>query len=263
MSECGISVEVIEKIESMALKAADTTPTVLPVPGRKNVNYLVAADGTTQEIMADCLLYRNIVLETPDQLMAFIGEDFREKEDPVNAVIFYDQSEIVYLRNEDEIRSRVTVPLLPGPQYQLLGKLSGMWLDQRQLVRTLRIELRGAINDNGATLQLVRNLRFTQNGNVEASIDHGAESMGKSIREAVTGAAALPEDLPVVIDVFENWRRPQRLNLAIDIDPTQARFQLAPYPLEMRAALDRTMEELGKYLNGAEVKAFRGRPARP
>jgi hypothetical protein len=103
--------------------------------------------------------------------------------------------------------------------------------------------------------------KFSSAADGAGSIQHSRESIGRSINAAVTGEAALPEDVWLTVPVFENHPFRARIACALEIMPQDQTFQLLPFPLEVQQAMDTALADVVNTLKGENVPpAFRGSP---
>lgn len=77
--------------------------------------------------------------------------------------------------------------------------LGGKEFSQVDLVRLLRNDLRGA---SPALLSAVRNIKFSRSENGVSNLQHGNESLGRSIEAAVTGADKIDESFIVATPLY-------------------------------------------------------------
>lgn len=208
---------------------------------------------------------RRHVVQTVDDLIGAVrrwGADAGRS----SALWLSEERVLAVLDDEDDHRlDSVELPLRKTPLFAFcndLAKRGG--LKQGDLVRALRRELRIA---TGATplLSEVRNVRFT--GATEASgvVQHGAESLGRSIENKLTGADRLPDKLIVPVQVFDDplfdELEPFELTLDLEVDVSNQKFHLSPLPGDLDAALHAALATIAEKLEQEFPAAvFHGTP---
>ncbi len=248
--------EAIDRISEMAKESVKSS--VLNITGDKNGSYyLVKPDGTAERKLVDAPWHRES-LATPEELAKFImaaeGHD--------HAQLFYDESSVVYLFDKEDRRDRASCALKPSDQYLWLKAqvTNPAQFRQPAFVRLVRITLAGCFPDPNF-LNLVRNLKFSSGAEAAGNIQHGKESIGRSITAAVMGEAAMPEDVTLLIPIFNNFGERLPVRCALELFPHEQSFSLTPYPQELSLAMDRTMQSLEAILTAEDMPpAFRGQP---
>lgn len=132
---------------------------------------------------------------------------------------------------------------------------------QAELVRKLRIDLAGTLPDGAQFLSLMRNVRFKSGADGQTNLQHGKESMGKSIDAEVLGTDALPETVTLHVRVFDvpDLKTVKPVVCALDIYPHECVFKLIPLPMELANARSAVLDELATTLGGElECPIYRG-----
>jgi len=256
MGSEALSEEAILQIERL-VKASGKTEFVRLEQEPKHVYWRVNPDGTAEKEYADSPLW-NRFFKRPDDVAA----DLSEGSDYARTT-FYDETAIQVIRDEDS-RVLSTCPMDFSPQFAWLKTKSGGAFDQKAFVRLLRIDFRGCLDAAPDLLGLVRNLKFTNAGQAVGNIQHGRESLGKSIESQVSGESSIPEEIRVSVPVWKNWNVRESIMCAIEIESQTQQFRLTPYPNELDNALDRSLMALHAFLAGGEDSkrppVFRGHP---
>lgn len=180
-------------------------------------------------------------------------------------VVWINGDAVVLLTDDDDRRDRVTLPLVKSHQFARLIQLAAKpELSQPDLIRLLRIDLPGA-GARAVLLATVRNIKWRTAAAGNANIQHGNESMGKSIEAEVTGAGAIPEQVLVTGPVYRNHgERDQSFGVLCDLEivPADQVFRFKPLPDEIErvteAALEGIRERLFKELGDFAI--FYGTP---
>lgn len=224
--------------------------------------YLMKPDGSATLTLAKPA-WHNEKLATPADLREFIKEQANLEGAPLaNHLLYYDDQRIIFVYEQDDRRDRATCDLRKSPQFAWLEGASKnpATLDQKSFIKTLRVLFRGCLGDSNL-LALVRQLKFSNAAEGAGNIQHGRESIGRSISAAITGEAALPEDVYMQVPVFENHPFRARVACALEVMPQDQTFQLIPYPLEVQQAMDAALADVVNTLKGDNVPpAFRGSP---
>lgn len=248
--------DAIDKVAALAL--AGKRVEIVPAVGEPvGFYYLVKPDGTATLTEAKPARHSE-KLATPAQLRDFIKGTIVD----TDGLLYYDDKQIVFVYEQGDKRDRATCELRKSQQYLWLENASRTppSMDQKTFVKTLRILFRGSLGDSNL-LTLARSLKFSATGDGVGIIQHGRESMGKNIASALTGDSALPEDVFLSVQVFENHPFKTRVACALEIAPQDQTFQLIPYPLEIQTAMDSTLENITEALKVECVPAaFRGSP---
>lgn len=246
---------VSTQIERLAQAALLKKPSVLTVPNQPKGKYLlIDADGKATEKTTEPE-WHDEHLDTPHELRRFVDNNKGEE-----SAIFYDEERVVFVTSLADRRDRAVCELVKSEPYIWLASKPNAQ-NQKDFVRTLRILLRGCLDASSTLIQLVRDLKFSTNGEVEGSIQHGNESMGRKIANQVTGQGAIPEEVTLRVRVFENHPFQTTIACALEILPAEGAFRLTPYPLEIAKAMDDTLANVAFVFSDEGLPPFyRGHP---
>lgn len=116
--------------------------------------------------------------------------------DQSQACICVDENRISAVLDDDHLGVNTCEMVLGETEAfdRVKGFIGGQNFDQVELIRLLRNELRGA---SPSLLAAVRNLKFTRTENGQSNMQHGNESLGRSIEAAVTVADKIDESFVV------------------------------------------------------------------
>ena len=211
-------------------------PTIIPLNTEPEGHYLlVKHDGTYTEH------YRepepmNHRFETAMELVTFIGA---LAPDPKEAAIFLDSDGATFVPDRNDPRPKARVELDYTSRFETLQKFAGtngsQPMDQRSFLALFRISFRGCLSGSNL-VQLLRDLKFVNNAAGEGNIQHGQESLGRSIVAKVAGVDAIPEDITIHVPVFDGYGQSQPVACAIEIMTQEQRFRLIPFPGEVERA---------------------------
>ncbi len=243
-------------INAVATLAKDSVrASIIEAKGeRTGVYYLVGPAGVAEKKVADPGWHKES-LATPTQLLAFVEAEKKDR-----SALFLNENEVTFVRDLDDRRDVSACKLTYTPQYRWLTGESGKQLTQPDLVRVLRITLRGALPADSTLLTLIRKLKFQNDKGATGDIQHGRESLGRSITASINADNELPDELTLRVPIFENHPFIAPIVCAIEIFPHESMFKLTPYPLELRKAMDGALDSIAQTLAPAEVPTYLGQP---
>ena len=245
----GISVEVIDKLQAMTQAAM--TPLLVNVPERKGV-YGIFTPGKGLEIKVREPGWHAQSFTSPRDMIAFITDQMGDIVTTQSA-IFAQDTGLTLVYDLKDRRNTATLPLTYTDTFKMLmGTLPLM--TQKEFVRLLRITLRGCLSHDSKLIEIVRNLKFTSAGEVNANLSHGNESLGKRISNQVMGTDAIPEEIAIFVQVYEelpDYRN--TIRCAIEIFPEENRFRLTPYPNEIVTAVRDAQDKIRQMFEGDDV----------
>lgn len=252
-SKC--SANAITEIERIVGEARKST--ILTAPQEpEGMYYLVGPDGKA-DLRTSKPDWLDAKLATPAELRRFIAGD----EVDTSREVYLDESKVIYVQDVNDRRDLASCDLIQTPQYLWLTKQAGIALTQQELIRVLRITLRGCLPSDSTLLALIRNLKFQASQDGGVNIQHGRESLGKKIAAEVNADHEIPEEIPLMVPVFENFPFAHRVVCAIEILATDQKFKLTPYPLETRKAMDAALDAIEDLMGDDGMPpVYRGQP---
>lgn len=184
----------------------------------------------------------------------------------LSGMIWVSSAAVVLIVDDDDRRDRVTLPLERSHQFKALSALEkNPKLDQLGFIRLLRIELSGAVGRSDL-ISAVRKIKWRTAAAGESNIQHGSESLGKTIEAEVTGAGGIPEEVIVNCPVYSNHgEREQSFGVMCDLEiiAAESKFHFKPIADELArvedAALAGIHSRIGESL-GSDVSVFFGSP---
>ena len=229
-------------------------------PERKGVYFVRNNEGVLEEHTSGPRWHTE-VMDSPVQLAAFMREyDLLSK----RGASFYSGGGITTVYDIADRRDIVTCPLKWSQQYTFLdgrAKPGAGAMSQGDLVRILRILFRNCLPQDSVLLSLIRQLKFSAIGENSVAIAHGNESMGRSINNKVSGESAIPDELALLVPIFENHPFRFQIVCALEIFPADSAFKLTPYPGEVQKAMDAALESVRETITGDGLPpAFMGTP---
>ena len=199
-------------------------------------------------------------LETPAELVLFTDYLIEQKK-LADAAVFVSREAVTLVRSLDDRRDRATCSLKLSPQIKWLLSPPDS-LVQKEIVRALRVTFRSC-GVPTELLSLLRSLRWNATGDVEGNIQHGKESLGKSIVNSVAGVEKIPEEVGLFVPVFDNYPTFRaRVFVAIETLPEVQAFRLTPFPQEIENAFEAAMSGIRDDFAKASdrPKVFFGKP---
>ena len=247
--------EFFTKLQEAA--QARLVPSVVEIDGDDRY---VLINGEKHELPPDRRAHRVDTLESLIEAAKFYATGMGEG-DELAGTVWHDEKQVVVLVNDSDRRDRVTLPLTLSEQYRALVALGKQSFTQKQLVLWLKRTMRGAIDDG--LLSAVRVLEFKRRNDGSGTVQHGKESLGRSVEAEVQGMAAIPETVTAFVAVYSTpgceAKHPVVLSLDIDVD--QQTFSLVPLADELTLAVQQAQRDLHAALDGElETPVYYGTP---
>lgn len=232
--------EAIQTIERMAVEAR-AEPAVIDVPGGSR---MVLHDGTLGDAFSAPVRDRAHTIDGLADLVndydlparVYVGET------GVEAVLDQDLPQTV---PSDRVH-RVALALPFAGCFTALAKGLLENLEQPDAVWKLRTLYPGGRITPDGFLPAIRNLKWTASGATSRRVDHGRESMGREVEEAVAGVSGeLPDEITVTTPVYESLhgatdehgkRVGWPVRLAVKIDVERKLLSFVPLGGELVAA---------------------------
>lgn len=179
------------------------------------------------------------------------------------AVVWINADKVVLVIDDADRRDTVTLPLVKSHQFQTLVRMSNTpQMDQQQLIRLLRIDLPGALS-RAELLTTIRQIKFRQSSSGESNVQHGSESLGRSIEAQVTGANDIPEQVAVSCNVYQNpGEREFTATVMCDLEivPTEQKFRFRPLPDELERVTEAAIAGIRERIAQDIESVFYGTP---
>lgn len=261
--DLGSAIKEIERITNAAIRT-----TVLDVKGEpKGMYYLVGPDGKAELQTAEPAWHSEL-LDTPEELKKFIEvfqgitfDNVGADKGEADPAVFIAPGEIIFVHDLADRRDVSLCTLAQTEAYKWLAEKSGSQMTQADFIRLLRITFRGCTSADSVLISLLRKLQFNAASEVSGNLQHGRESVGRSIQSEMVGKDAVPEELTLNVPIFENHVFVAPITCAIEIFPQERVFKLTPYPMQVRRAMDEAMADIETVLTGEDMPpVFRGKP---
>lgn len=212
---------------------------VLPIPGDGRKVYVDQAGELRGLDIPPSV--RGHLVETVTDLVAAAERWGKE------GVIFINSDAVTLVTDDSDRRDTVILPLRKSHAFQTLERLDKTpSLDQVQFIRLLRIDLQGAAN-RADLLTAVRKIKFRQSSAGESNVQHGSESLGRTIENEVSGAGNIPEQLAVTCSVFANPGLDEiehSVMCDLEIVATESKFRFRPLPDELADVQSAALAEI-------------------
>jgi len=229
--------ETLELIQKTAVGAAGVT--VVEIPGDSRNVLLSGPDGYAKHELPPS--DRNHTVASLDALIA------AAKRYGQAGTLWHGTNSVVLLVDDGDRRDRVTLPLQQSEHFARIGAL-GRPLDQRAIIRLLRVDLSGAVSPDLVTQ--FRKLDFKRRNDGSSVVNHGKESLGRAVEAEVMGVSELPERIFAAIQVYRTpgveWS--QQIALILDVNPTTEEFFLCPEPDALHRAVAEVQARIGESL---------------
>lgn len=179
------------------------------------------------------------------------------------ACVWFHRTKVQAVLVDDSRRDSVTLDLrCTKPMLELLrqeGRPESF--NQRQLIlllRTVFADCGPAVPD---LIEVLRRVKFDNGQVVDSRVEHAKSSLGQNIRSEVVGTKAIPEQVVLEVQVFENGPGMPKamVKLAVEPNAQTGTFQLIPLAGQLEDALALAEQEIGNLL--AELLKDTGVPS--
>jgi hypothetical protein len=261
--------EFLREIERLAKASAMVEPKVIPLAQEKTGTYGIVTPGLPGkenkiEMRVAGPAWHKETLDDPKQLIGFIKSvGSRKKSFMIGAdeyddgVVYIGANQITYAFDFEDRRNAAVCPLKLSEPWKWLS-VSQSPMDQRALIRLLRITFDGCLSRDSNLISVVRKVKWKSTGEVEADLQRGKEALGKQILNEAAGVADFPDEFLVTANVFENVNQPVTVRVALDLLPDVQKFEVIPFPNQIRSGLAETLAWLQKDIGETKVPTFIG-----
>lgn len=248
----GLEPQTLEQIRQLAVNAA--MPKIIPIPGDERT-VIIATDGGVE--------YRDIpppvIAHTVGTLEDLIA--FAKAGTPDKSSIWHDEDGVVLLLDESDRRDFVKLPFEYSKEFALMVQLEATdsFMTQAAFVRMLRIKLRV----DPSIVNVFRTIDFKRLDGSKGDIQHGKESLGRSVEAAVQGTVAIPEELVIGLPLYETLGERQNYSVrcAVEVDAQQGTFKLTPFAGETAHVLQEHQGNIHRrLLEHFDVNVYYGSP---
>lgn len=118
--------------------------------------------------------------------------------------VYLDKGGVTVLLDRSERRETVRVALAESTRLLICRTFEAQpkTMQPREAVKLLRLELHSGRHDH--VIQALSRIDFTRSSAGKSHVDHGKESMGRSVEAAVQQADSVPKDFEVAVPVWTN-----------------------------------------------------------
>ncbi len=180
---------------------------------------------------------------------------YKEKGGFAPAVWYSPERIVAVLDDKADSRrlDKVTLPLDYTPGFRFfLNDAAGAWMPQKAFIRKLRVDLADCLTDSSsALLKAARVLSFNESQSGYGKVQLGSESLGRDIQEQVSlDQGEVPDQVTFSIRVFTDagLKRRYLINCAVDVNPREGTFNIAPLPSQVQETLDEELQHVGERL---------------
>lgn len=182
-------------------------------------------------------------------------------------VIWYSRSGVVMIFDDATGRDTAKFVLEMSPQLKEIEKLeSGKKFTQNELISFLRINMRKCFA--GDFVESIKNVKFTVIKEAASEQQRLKSSVGKSVRQEVSGIPDLPDYMDFNVPAFLSGfpLAGGTVEVAIDIDIQAEKFTLTAIPGSVESVLSKSEDKLGIYIaeslsqDEIQIPAYLGEP---
>lgn len=240
--------EAIEAVQKLTKDSLEVT--IIPVPGRGD-KAILNVRGEAKEISISPPARSHCIgsLESFCEAIATWGDECK--------VFVNDKQAVAVLRDVEDRRDTLTMPLKLHPQFAFVKTMKGQQ-QQKQIVRWLRHDLAGCVPEG--LVSIFRVLEFKRSNDGSSRTEHGRESLGRSVEAAVNNAENIPETFNLTVPVLDiAFSTAEPIRCSVDIDVAAGTIAIDPVPGQLEQAMRNAIENIGKYIaKQASVGVFSG-----
>lgn len=179
--------------------------------------------------------------------------------------VYLDERGLVAFLNRDDRRQRLSMPFVKSERFKALERLAtATSFSTTQAVKFLRFDLNGTGVE--PVIAALKRVDFTRRSDGARIVEHGRESLGRTVEASVQQADAIPEAFRVQTPVFVNPGlrgaiADVRCGVYLDVDAEKVELRVLAD--ELRAAVDGVLEQVAKALRealGPNVLVLHGSP---
>lgn len=215
------------------------------------INYRVQAGKAKPDECEGC---QKVIARASETEVVLMDNSSPYKTASEGPVVYVNAVQIDYVETPDDARGlRVRMPLTKTPPLRYLEKND--WMDQDDFVRMLWIDFRGCFATD-MLIKSVENVNFNATMNSAVGKQGDRASVSKEIKAEAVGASKVPEEVAVRLDLFDEIDNQVEVLCAVEIDPTNKRFRLTPFPRELIQGYHETYGAVASRL--APIQTYHG-----
>lgn len=178
-------------------------------------------------------------------------------------VVFYNPEAVMLVLDREDRREQVTLLLKFSELWRdLQGLAKGLEFDTKEAIRFLRFKV--GEEQVGDLIASLRRIDFTRKSTGSRTVEHGRETLGRSVEETVQQADKIPTSFVVAVNPWSNPGCKQfvaPLQVGIELDASKERIIFQALPGAFEEGLHSATLELGAQLREllpAEVPLYHG-----
>lgn len=208
---------------------------------------------------------RRHVVSSFYDLVAFAKDDASMSPSPIVPEVFHDEDGVVVHLDRGDRRDFVTMPLSWTSRWGILASLSeGRKMSVRDAVRFLRFDLHDVGADS--VVSALRRVDFHRRSDGSVSVEHGKESLGRSVEAAVQGAESIPDSFHASTSIYSNFglrdASSVTVTVGIHLDVASEQVEFRTFADEMNDAQNAVVATIGSKLREGlpGVPVYHGTP---
>lgn len=234
-------------------------------------------DFKTHEQLPDTVFVRHAgelqthVVPPPKRAHKLLGLDdlLLALRDPIIAYapeVYVAGGRVCALLDRNERRSMVTIDLQETKRFQLCAQLQAQprQFQPKDAVKMLRLELHGGNHEH--VIQALSRIDFTRNSAGKSHVEHGRETLGRSVEAAVQQADNVPKSFTVGVPLwttsgFTRYGVTVEFGVFLDLDTSTVELRVLSDEIERvrNLALTAVAKDISEALGG-KVPVFMGSP---
>lgn len=151
--------------------------------------------------------------------------------------VYVGPDKVVALLERDDRRERVTIALTRSARFTKVCALEAqpLRLQPRDAVKMLRLELHGGNVQH--VIQALSRIDFVRTSAGKTDVDHGRESLGRSVEAAVQQADKVPQDFVLAVPVwsthgFSRYTVQVQFGIHLDLEAQVVELRVLPDEVE-------------------------------
>lgn len=257
--------DAIMQIETTAVKAAGVS-VVKPGAEPAHVYFLAKPDGSIEQREAEPAPIAAVLADLPAAIAvakAWAGEA------DTDVAVWYSRDQVVVLRQQLIRRDRATLTLRKSATFKAICELDDADdepMSQKDFIWLLRSKMPNALLRNHPNfITTLRQIKASSGGESLGDVQHGRESLGRSVNASVTATGDLPEVLMLTTPVYvdpEIDHNELTIACTLKIEPAEVKFALVPQPDAVELAAQAAEKFVGDYLSSelGAIPVFHGVP---
>lgn len=164
--------------------------------------------------------------------------------------VYYDRTAVSVLLDRNDRRAVVVCQLQKTERWARLESLAaGVKFTPKEAIRLFRFELPSVGSQR--LIDALRKVDFERKGTGASTVQHGRESLGKSVEIVVQQADQIPESIRIEIPVFSNpgLRFSASVEVGIYVDLEREAIEIRPLADEIESGIEAAQAQIALALN--------------